>query len=210
MLEAVEARRQLVESPAGSFTSWGMPIVTLIINPKPNSQFMGPMSMLTCISLWHLGSKPDVGRLPPSGRNLQLYPERVLENCTARCCPNIGAFSERLHARTWSWLCDWQTTPDQWLDFFFCRIRQDNFMTNTPPIPPDSRIDPEFEDGFSYRGSYLEGLPHPQPVSSEQAASSRQLLQFQLNFTSLPRSSKSSALAAIMRSRTTVLSSRWP
>jgi GT2 family glycosyltransferase/2-polyprenyl-3-methyl-5-hydroxy-6-metoxy-1,4-benzoquinol methylase/glycosyltransferase involved in cell wall biosynthesis len=42
----------------------------------------------------------------------------TLSACLAAGLPvmasNIGALPERLHARAWSWLVDWQSTPEQW------------------------------------------------------------------------------------------------
>lgn len=81
--------------------------------------------------------------------------------------PNLGAFPERLAGRAWSWLCDWQQTPQQWLDFFV-HIRDTHFATGQPPAPcppMDSisafesvRAFPPQPSAQWYRSTYLEGI----------------------------------------------------
>jgi GT2 family glycosyltransferase/2-polyprenyl-3-methyl-5-hydroxy-6-metoxy-1,4-benzoquinol methylase len=48
---------------------------------------------------------------------------------------DIGAFTERLAGRHWSWLKPWNTSALEWLDFF-TGIRERNYRTGQPPAPP--------------------------------------------------------------------------
>lgn len=47
--------------------------------------------------------------------------------------PDLGAFSERLHQRAWTWLQPWNTDADAWVTFF-TKIRQSHFIDNAAPI----------------------------------------------------------------------------
>lgn len=62
--------------------------------------------------------------------------------------PNLGAFTERVDGRPWSWIMPWDTTPSAWLDFFE-RIRRENFLTGTSPkLPHTARtVDLDFYPG---------------------------------------------------------------
>lgn len=46
--------------------------------------------------------------------------------------PNLGAFTERLSGRAWSWLRPWDATPAQWLQFFE-ESRTRHFITGDAP-----------------------------------------------------------------------------
>ena len=85
--------------------------------------------------------------------------------------PTLGAFTERLAQRPWSWLCDWQQTPAQWAAFFE-QIRQENFLTGQGPTPPERPAHPLLPSpmghDFDYRLNYLQGLRAPTPPSTEQ------------------------------------------
>ncbi len=63
----------------------------------------------------------------------------TLSACLSRglpvAAPDLGAFAERLAGREWSWILPWNTSPEDWLNFFV-RIREDNFRTGiSPPVP---------------------------------------------------------------------------
>jgi GT2 family glycosyltransferase/glycosyltransferase involved in cell wall biosynthesis/SAM-dependent methyltransferase len=47
---------------------------------------------------------------------------------------NIGALTERVMLRPWTWLMDWNMTGTQLVDEL-CRLRDENFRTRTGPIP---------------------------------------------------------------------------
>lgn len=70
--------------------------------------------------------------------------------------PQLGAFSERLQGRTWSWLTPWDKTASEWLAFF-TTIRSAHFETGTPPLPPSS-VQPAHAcatSTWNYREDYL-------------------------------------------------------
>ena len=46
--------------------------------------------------------------------------------------PNIGAFTERVSQRPWSWICHWNLLADEWNNFFM-RVREANFIANVSP-----------------------------------------------------------------------------
>ncbi len=48
--------------------------------------------------------------------------------------PDLGAFSERLTGRAWTWVHPWKQTPAQWLAFFE-HIRSRHFATGEGPSP---------------------------------------------------------------------------
>jgi glycosyltransferase involved in cell wall biosynthesis len=48
--------------------------------------------------------------------------------------PNLGAFPERVGARCWTWVREWNLEPEEWIDFFLS-IRRENFAKSTPPEP---------------------------------------------------------------------------
>ena len=48
--------------------------------------------------------------------------------------PNLGAFTERLSQRPWTWLEPWNTTPDDWLNLFL-NLRQRYFIDGQIPPP---------------------------------------------------------------------------
>lgn len=81
--------------------------------------------------------------------------------------PQLGAFAERLANRPWTWLCDWDLTPVQWLTFFE-DILSKNFVTGLSNKPLAPRIpSPILGLDLDYRQQYLEGIPLPQAVSTE-------------------------------------------
>ena len=110
--------------------------------------------------------QPDVVWFPA------LWPETycyVLSACLQGGWPvaasDIGAFTERLAGRRWSWLKPWQTSAAEWVDFF-TGIRERNYGMGQPLAPPMPVL-PELPvsalQGVSshdwYAGPYLAGLP---------------------------------------------------
>ncbi|MDR0457685.1 MAG: methyltransferase domain-containing protein, partial [Burkholderiaceae bacterium] len=90
--------------------------------------------------------------------------------------PDIGAFPERLTGRNWSWLKPWQTTVDEWVDFF-TNIRLHNYrpvQSPAPPLPvlpqlPASAL-PDMSSSDWYAGPYLAELlqaDHAQELTPE-------------------------------------------
>jgi glycosyltransferase involved in cell wall biosynthesis len=66
--------------------------------------------------------------------------------------PDIGAFPERVGARPWTWVREWNLEPEEWIDFFLT-IRRENFARGTPPKRVGTPWD--ISDQF-YHEEYLE------------------------------------------------------
>ncbi len=105
--------------------------------------------------------KPDVAWFPA------LWPETY--SYTLSAClkaglpivgPDFGAFPERLNGRAWTWLCPWDRSATDWVDFFE-RLRVEHFVVGTPPeLATGLAVAPS---DFSYRRDYLEGVALPVP-----------------------------------------------
>ena len=93
---------------------------------------------------------------------------------------NLGAFTERLQDRDWTWVCDWQQPASQWLQFFQ-RIREENFCTATGPDPIARSVAHQGRHtdapSLSYRSNYLQSLPQPDAASSASTDALIELLQ---------------------------------
>jgi glycosyltransferase involved in cell wall biosynthesis len=105
--------------------------------------------------------KPDVAWFPA------LWPETysyTLSGClNARLpivAPDLGAFPERLHGRQWTWLCPWDRSAKEWVDFFD-RLRTENFVTGKEPERAVGLATAAVD--FSYRDHYLDGVAAPVP-----------------------------------------------
>ena len=116
------------------------------------------------LGAWLDSIKPDLVWFPA------LWPETysyTLSACLLAglpvVAPELGAFSERLAGRAWTWLVPWQQTAAQWLDFFD-DLRQRHFVKAKPPqrafrIAPQPVSDAGVEStGWCYRQHYLSGL----------------------------------------------------
>ncbi|MDR2990786.1 MAG: methyltransferase domain-containing protein [Burkholderiaceae bacterium] len=82
----------------------------------------------------------------------------------------IGAFTERLAGRRWTWLKSWQTSAAEWVDFF-ADIRARNYCTGQPPAPPMPVLPelpasalPDVPSHDWYAGPYLAELPQTSPA----------------------------------------------
>jgi hypothetical protein len=150
---------------------------------------------------------PDVVWFPAQWPETYSYTlSASLESCLPIVAPNIGAFSERLRARPWTWQLDWAMPAKEILDFFI-GIRLQNFNTGAGPHPPQSLSAPTdvMSAAFSYRGSYVETLPKSAPVTIEQLTEIRdRLIQHIVGKSAAsagPRSVRSHSLTAIKRLR---------
>ena len=73
---------------------------------------------------------------------------------------NLGAFSERVRGRPWSWILDWDTEPEKVLEFFN-HIRCEYFLTNSPPpVSGEQKQEPT----TFYRDDYLTFRPKVRPI----------------------------------------------
>jgi O-antigen biosynthesis protein len=82
--------------------------------------------------------------------------------------PDLGAFAERLHQRSWSWVEPWDQTAAQWLDTFM-QMREKNFASGQPPTPiklPETishAVNAAAASALQwrYRDNYLTGVATP-------------------------------------------------
>jgi glycosyltransferase involved in cell wall biosynthesis len=105
--------------------------------------------------------KPDVVWFPA------LWPETysyTLSACLSAGLPvvatDLGAFSERLAGRPWSWVRPWNSKPDDWLQFFNS-IRVRHFLTgHAPEVLPATHLNPtdETHRPWQYETHYLQGI----------------------------------------------------
>ena len=121
--------------------------------------------------------------------------------------PNIGAFSERLSARPWTWQLDWQLPALQLLEFFKT-IRIENFIAGVGPRPIESRNTalPANAFDFSYGVNYADRLGVATPASTQELENVCNLLfpysRGQSSAPQAPTSMKLKILKAILRLRT--------
>ena len=125
-----------------------------------------------------------------------------LESGLPIIAPNLGAFAERLQNRDWTWLCDWQQSASQWLEFFN-HIRQQHFCSAVgpgpiPAVPQSGHIEMSV---LTYRENYLESLPRPRALNSHELIELQQQIGPNLKY---PGSTaiKSATLRALVRLRT--------
>ena len=123
--------------------------------------------------------------------------------------PNLGAFGERLVNRDWTWVCDWNQTPKEWLAFF-AQIRQQNFRTGTSPKPiaPKKSLrsaDQVQAQPFSYQTGYVDSLRPSLVLTPQEVTTIR--LELKPNLSRLSNSEglignlKSIALRVLVRVR---------
>jgi O-antigen biosynthesis protein len=77
--------------------------------------------------------------------------------------PNLGAFPERLSARHWSWVVNWDMPPAEFLDFFET-VRCEHFATGVAPriVWPLESADARLPSApWVYKRDYLPGLTTP-------------------------------------------------
>ena len=125
--------------------------------------------------------------------------------------PNVGAFSERLQNRNWTWVCDWQQSASAWLEFFK-RIRDDHFAAGVSPALVAAVVHGLHGDcspsksNVEYRTNYLDSLPIPSALNPTQLRDMQALISpsLQQNHpkTAAPISSvKAAMLRTIVRLR---------
>lgn len=71
--------------------------------------------------------------------------------------PNLGAFTERLSGRAWTWMRPWDTSPEAWIQTLQ-HIRTQHFVTGHPPPPAPTDAQPAYnpqDAAWSYANDYL-------------------------------------------------------
>ncbi len=109
--------------------------------------------------------QPDVVWFPA------LWPETYsytlsasLESGLPIIAPDLGAFSERLQGRQWTWLCNWHQGAIQWIEFLE-HIRLEHFCSGVGPAHAGmpcasaSSAAKMFQEMFVYQSDYLKGIP---------------------------------------------------
>lgn len=90
--------------------------------------------------------------------------------------PELGAFSDRLKGRPWTWLAPWQQTPAQWLELLLT-LRARHFVTGQAPAvcAPE-----EVRHEWDYDQHYLADLPAaPRHLPEQVRALAQAWLPFQ-------------------------------
>lgn len=64
---------------------------------------------------------------------------------------DLGALTERIGGRQWSWVGDWRWGAREWNDFFV-KVREQNFLTARPPNPIDRPCTPT---DWNWESDYL-------------------------------------------------------
>lgn len=111
--------------------------------------------------------RPNVAWFPAQWPETYSYTlSACLEAGLPVVAPDIGAFSERLAGRSWSWVERWDQSPAQWVDMFM-RVRQENFASqqgsgnSTPPRPHQSEasaLQQESPATVHYSTDYVSGF----------------------------------------------------
>lgn len=68
--------------------------------------------------------------------------------------PDLGAFAERVAGRPWSWVCSWDQTGAQWVDYF-THLRNEHFAPGVPPALPTTAAAIQPQAPWHYRNDYL-------------------------------------------------------
>jgi glycosyltransferase involved in cell wall biosynthesis len=95
----------------------------------------------------------------------------TLSACLAAGLPvmasDLGAFPERLYKRPLSWLVNWQSTPQQWLDqilYAGSQLQNPQVLTATETSPAERQLASE---PFDYRVDYLCSLVSHEPLPAD-------------------------------------------
>jgi len=95
----------------------------------------------------------------------------TLSACLAAGLPvmasDLGAFPERLYKRPLSWLVNWQSTPQQWLDqilYAGSQLQNPQVLTAPETSPAECQL---VSDPFDYRADYLSSLVTNEPLPAD-------------------------------------------
>jgi hypothetical protein len=105
--------------------------------------------------------KPDVVWFPALWPETYSYTlSACLEAGLPVVAPNLGAFTERLQGRAWSWIQRWDSTADEFLGFFN-QIREQHFVAGKKPntvLPLIASTTDGQIASWDYRQDYLRGI----------------------------------------------------
>lgn len=174
----------ILESCALDAKRRGLPLEFHLIGYAYRSLVTAPRANLTVTGPYVHEVLPNL--LAHANLHLAWFPAQVPESYSytlSEClraglpavCPNLGAFSERLAGRAWSWICPWDWSAEKWNEFFMT-ARTEHFLANTPPtVLPGKSVAAE----FSYQSDYLvAGLPHPDTETREHSETHISLQRF--------------------------------
>jgi len=145
---AIEAARR---NARVQFTLVGFAYRPLRVSPKSNLVVTGPYD-----------AKSLPGWLERVNPHLVWFPAQVPEtySFTLSAClqaglpvavTDLGALPERIQGREWSWILPWNTSTDEWLDFFD-EVAQKHFSTGQAP---EILAGSPAEADFSYHDDYI-------------------------------------------------------
>lgn len=143
--------------------------------------------------------QPDIIWFPAQCPETYSYTlSAALESGYPIVAPNLGAFSERLHGRAWTWVCDWNQSAPIWVEFF-SKIRIQNFVEAIEP-PPYNHMKGAYEFlPLDYRTNYLAALPVPRQTDAEQRQELRRLISLAAQNSALLSGGPSKLKARLLR-----------
>lgn len=170
----------------------------LITQPKARLTVHGSYDESDLPSLLHW-LQPDLIWFPAQCPETYSYTlSSALESGYPVAAPDLGAFSERLQNRSWSWLCDWNLQPAQWLDFFE-DIREKHYVTGLEPTRASGHSIPISFPMLDYRSAYLSKLPVAQALGSDQMQELHLLISLNVQNTNSLQSHQSKAKSRTLR-----------
>lgn len=122
----------------------------------------------------------------------------ALEGGYPVAAPALGAFSERLSGRAWSWLCNWNMSATQWLEFFD-GVREKNFIAGQEPAKAEGNSSPISFPMLDYRSDYLSKLPAAQALTSEQMQELHLLISLNVQSSNFLQSQQSEVKSKALR-----------
>ncbi|MBI3343679.1 MAG: methyltransferase domain-containing protein [Gammaproteobacteria bacterium] len=158
----------ILESCALDAKRRGLPLEFHLIGYAYRSLVTAPRSNLTVTGPYTHEELPNL--LARANPHLAWFPAQVPETYSytlSEClraglpavCPNLGAFSERLAGRAWSWIRPWDWSAEKWNEFFIT-ARTEHFLTGA--VPKALAGEPVTAD-FSYQSDYLVASSSPIP-----------------------------------------------